>query len=527
MTATIPVSTSRSTNAASFDLSGYTRRRFDVVAADGRLAMLDPVYRRAITRLDPLAFALVYLRKHLTNASGDVTLSDAHLEWIERAESWANGPLTVPAVDRHAEIAPRETGKSTWWFLILPLWAAAHGHIGFAAAFADTADQAESHLASFKAELDDNQLLKADYPLLCRPKTRGRGTVAADRVSLYHSASGFVFAARGIDSGSLGLKVGDKRPDLLILDDIEPDESRYSAALAKKRLGTLRDAILPLNIYAHVVMVGTVTMAGSIIHQLVKVAQGVKADNVNGVDPYAWIEEEHIKPHHYAAIVTDLDGEPRSIWPGKWTLAYLLGIRHTRSYAKNYANDPLGADGDYWTSDDFTRQAHLLGVSHVVVSVDPNVTQRASSDYTGVSVVGWSPSLNQVIVLEARRVKKSPDALRLDVLDTIERHGAGLVLVETNQGGDLWLKIFWGMPVKVKTKHQSEPKEVRAADALRLYQRGRVLHVPGLDDLEGEMIAFPKAPNDDMVDATGTAIRYFLSRNPKRAATSSTASYAG
>jgi len=495
------------------DLDTYTHNRFDLKAADGSLAIQSAAYRVALTRDDPLAFALVYLRRHLVGVTGEVTLSDAHLRWIEHATQWVDSPVVEPASDRTAEVAPRETGKSTWWFLILPLWAAAHGHISFAAAFADTTDQAEGHLASFKAELDENQILRADFPKLCAPKTRGRGTVAGDRVSFYHAASGFVFAARGIDSGSLGLKVGDKRPDLIILDDIEPDESRYSAKLALKRLGTLRDAILPLNIYAHVVMVGTVTMAGSIIHQLVQHANGVKE-----TDDTAWIREERITPHHYPAIVTDDEGEPRSIWPGKWTLAFLNSIKHTRTYAKNYANDPLGRDGDYWTSDDFTRLAELAGVTRVLVSVDPNVTQKASSDFTGIAVVGWSPSLNKCVVLEARRVKKAPDALRLDVLATIERTGAGLVLVETNQGGDLWLKIFWGMPVNVKTKHQSEKKEIRAADVLNHYQRGRVVHVPGLDDLEGEMVAFPLAPNDDLVDAVGTGVRYFLTRSKAKVA---------
>jgi hypothetical protein len=42
-----------------------------------------------------------------------------------------------------------------------------------------------------------------------------------------------------MDSSNLGLKVGDARPDLLILDDIEPHEARYSAGLKAKRLDTL------------------------------------------------------------------------------------------------------------------------------------------------------------------------------------------------------------------------------------------------------------------------------------------------
>jgi hypothetical protein len=67
--------------------------------------------------------------------------------------------------------------------------------------------------------------------------------------------------------------VGEKRPDLIILDDVEPSESNYSAYLAEKRLSTIQNAILPLNEWARVVWVGTVTTDGSLIHQAVKSTQ--------------------------------------------------------------------------------------------------------------------------------------------------------------------------------------------------------------------------------------------------------------
>lgn len=464
-------------------------------------------YRRRVTENDPLLFALLYLRKHLTDKTTNTrSLSRVHVEWAESAKTWAT-PVTKPASSRTAEVAPREMGKSTWWFLLLPMWAAAHRHVNFTAAFADTEQQAQTHLASFKRELENNALLRADYPDLVAPKTRGRGTVEADRVSLYHARSGFVFAAAGMDSSNLGMKVGDQRPDLIILDDIEPHEARYSAALAKKRLATLREAILPLNIYARVILVGTVTMVGSIVHQVVKHSRG-EVDDEN-----AWVAEERITARHYPAIITKNSGKRASIWPAKWPLAFLESIEGTRQYAKNYANDPLGADGDYWTLEDFVR-APLENITHVLIEVDPAVTTKKSSDFTGIAVLGYSALTKKVVVLEARQVKKGPDDVRIDVINTINRWNAGLVRVETNQGGELWAKILWGLPVKLKLMSNSLPKEVRAADALVHYQRGRVLHDPDakLADLEGQMVAFPNAPHDDMVDAVGNGVRYFLSR---------------
>lgn len=491
----------------------------------GRSAEACSAYRVEVTREDPLAFALLYLRHHLKGKGDDarVTLSEVHLAWVESAKAWST-PAAEPYAYRRAEVAPRETGKSTWWFLILPLWAAAHGHARFAAAFADTSSQAETHLASFKAELDANALLRADFPDLVAPKTRGRGTVEADRVSLYHARSGFVFAAAGMDSSNLGMKVGAQRPDLIILDDIEPHEARYSEPLAKKRLDTLTSAILPLNIYARVVAVGTVTMQGSIMHQLVEAAKP-------GGKPEPWVADERFEARHFPAIIANDDGTRRSAWPSKWPLEFLESIEHTRSYLKNYANDPLGADGPYWSPDDFTRGA-LPGTTRRLLSIDPAVTSKASSDFTGLAIVAWQPppagskAPGRCIVEHAAEVKLGPDALREHVVKLIERHDVGLVIVETNQGGDLWPRILWGLPVKVKPVHQSVKKEVRAASVLAHYQRGRVLHVEGLTRLEAQMTAFPNAPHDDMVDAVGSGVAYFLDRAKRRKAGTEVAAYA-
>tara|TARA_B100000700_G_scaffold313331_1_gene398196 strand:+ start:1331 stop:2884 length:1554 start_codon:yes stop_codon:yes gene_type:complete len=490
-------------------------------------------YRRRVTRDDPLLFALLYLRRHLTAPDGTRSLSAVHVEWAETAKAWRASQVE-PMTSRRAEVAPREMGKSTWWFLLLPMWAAAHGHVRFAAAFADTDTQAQTHLATFKAELDTNALIRSDFPDLVEPKTRGRGTVMADRVSLYHARSGFVFAAAGMDSSNLGMKVGDRRPDLIILDDIEPHEARYSAELARKRLATLREAILPLNIYAHVILVGTVTMQGSIVHQIVKANRG-EVDEGEGDEGNRWVLVERIVARHHLPIVVDDGGMRRSVWPEKWPLAFLESIERTRQYAKNYANDPLGADGDYWQIDDFERlpAAPLLPlITHEVISVDPAVTSKESSDATAIAAVGWSREAGKCVVYEATALRLPPDDVRLKVLASAERAlargHAVLVIVETNQGGELWSRILHGLPFRVKTYTVSAPKQVRAADALDHYQRGRVAHVrnaPGVRDAEGEMVAFPRAPHDDRVDAVGAGVRYFLSRGKRARAGAESVAY--
>lgn len=495
---------------ATFDLGAYLAR----FNAEALLRSAD--YRRAVSRVDPLAFALIYLPHHLRGAEtgGQITLSEFHLDLIEQAKRWVV-PDELPAQHRDAYVAPRASGKSTWLFLTLPLWAAAHGWRKFIAAFADSAAQAEMHLASFKHELDANVVLRADYPDLCTPARRPRGAVQADRAGMLVTKAGFTFAAKGVDSASLGMKVGEKRPDLLILDDIEPSGSNYSAFQKEKRLATLVDAILPLNVYARVVLSGTVTMPGSIVHDL------VKTRTLPGEETAEWVSAEGFTCHYYPAILDNGDGTERSIWPAKWPLSYLEGIRRTRAFALNYMNDPMGADGDYWTLDDF-RYDVPSAIARRLLSIDPATTTKTTSDFTGLAVVGYDPTVQRCAVLHAAQRKLPPGQLRAHVLTLIERFDIGGVLIEVNQGGDAWGQILAPLPVKVVTVHQTEPKDVRTARVLDFYQSGWVAHDGPQRAFEEQAVAFPAVAHDDVVDAVCAGVNYFLKgrKRPQRAASS-------
>lgn len=167
-----------------------------------------------------------------------------------------------------------------------------------------------------------------------------------------------------------------------------------------------------------------------------------------------------------------------------------------------------------------------------MISLDPAVTTKDSSDFSAIAAVGWARSVNRCAVYEARAFKVGPDELRHAVIRFVERAvdrgHAVIVIVEVNQGGDLWKRILHDLPVRVKTYTVSPSKNVRAADALDHYNRKRVEHAAGMREAEGQMVAFPNAPNDDLVDAVGAGVRYFLSRDKakRQRAGATTVSYA-
>lgn len=483
--------------------------------------LAEPEGRRVLTRGRPLLFGLLYLRHHLASpeTAGEISFSQFHLDFYEKARRWAL-PDLGPAEIREAWVAPRGSGKSSTAFLVAPLWALAHGHRGFIAAFADSASQAEKHLSSVKRELDGNVLLRRDYPDLCSPAVRPSGSNLSDNRSLYVAKSDAIFSAQGIDSSVLGAKIGSRRPDLILFDDVEPSGSSYSAYQKEKRLATIVDAVLPMNDRAVVVLCGTVTMPGSIVHDAVKTVQHPEAPVAS------WVTDERFVAHAYPAIVTDsVTGEDASLWPERWSLDYMQSIAHTRSFRLNMMNDPMAADGDYWTSDDFRHGVPDAPLTGQLLSIDPAVTSKGSSDFTGLAVIAYSKPAGQALVRHVRAVKVPPgEELRSLVLRIIDAYPETTgILIESNQGGQVWRAILHHMPIPVKTIHQHEPKEVRAARLLNHYQMGRVLHEKPLPALEEQCISFPKGANDDLVDATGAGVQVFLGK--RKTASASSAAY--
>lgn len=371
-------------------------------------ALDSPAGRREATRYEPFLFALLYMPQFFVlntpNADtaseyGGITLSQFHVDAFISGEEWAI-PATQTRQDRDGWVAPRESGKSTIFFTVLPLWAAAHLHRRFIAAFSDSDDQVQKHLAKFHEQVDHNAALREDFPDLCRPMRRANGNAVNDNKNEYTAESGFTFSAHTIDGKVVGLvNYENIRPDMLVLDDIEPSEDKYSVAMKNKGVNRLRDKILYLNEFARVVLVGTVTMAGSIMHDVVQsvLNPGHIPTEPTPNNPHCfgtlvpdWVREQNFRGHYYPALSVDpRTGGLQSLWPEKWPVEELRPRLGTNDFMKNMQNNPVG-DGDFWESGDITY-GRLAGCTVTMLSIDPAVTATATSDYTGLAVIRHQP----------------------------------------------------------------------------------------------------------------------------------------
>jgi phage terminase large subunit-like protein len=128
-------------------------------------------------------------------------------------------------------------------------------------------------------------------------------------------------------------------------------------------------------------------------------------------------------------------------------------------------------------------------LARVVVAIDPAVTSNAESDMTGIVVAGIDISGNS-FVLEDATDRYTPEQWATKAVDLYFKYSADRIVAERNQGGDMVRHTIQTVNevIPIRLVHASRGKFARAEPVSSLYERGKVKHVRGLDELENQMV---------------------------------------
>ncbi len=191
--------------------------------------------------------------------------SDDHLKVIAKIEQAVlEGGLFAMAM-------PRGSGKTSLCETAC-LWALVYGHRGFVALVGSDEEHAAGMLESIKAELENSEILGADFPEVCHPIRSLEGIHQRASGQLYQgkqthigwtareivlptisgsTASGSIIRVAGITGRIRGMKHKrvdgvSVRPSLVLIDDPQTDESARSPSQCANRERILAGAILGL-----------------------------------------------------------------------------------------------------------------------------------------------------------------------------------------------------------------------------------------------------------------------------------------
>jgi phage terminase large subunit-like protein len=149
-----------------------------------------------------------------------------------------------------------------------------------------------------------------------------------------------------------------------------------------------------------------------------------------------------------------------------------------------------GSDGALWNYDIIARVAEAPHLVTVVVAVDPAGTAHATSDLTGILVLGLGED-GKIYVLADKSGRYSPEQWRRVVVQAYEDYNADAVVAEVNFGADmvaanLRTSDIGIRPVFVPVR-ASRGKAIRATPVVGLYEQGRGKHVGTFPELEVEL----------------------------------------
>lgn len=229
------------------------------------------------------AFCRTYLPAHFRDKPSAMHLEIARLLEAACAEGGRGTRLAIAA--------PRGHAKSTLVSLGYVLWCALYGREPYIVMLSHTVDQARDLLSHVKAELTGNPLLQEDFPEICAPDRLALIRWRRDEIILPPSAPGITpgitpatgpgsggrgdllrgvkITALGSDTKIRGRRHRDRRPSLIIADDLENESEVRSAEQREHKREWFERAVLQAGTAdTNFIVVGTVLHYDSLLARL-------------------------------------------------------------------------------------------------------------------------------------------------------------------------------------------------------------------------------------------------------------------
>lgn len=191
-----------------------------------------------------------------------------------------------------------------------------------------------------------------------------------------------------------------------------------------------------------------------------------------------------------------------ALWPERYNIDELNDIKSTmlkRLWLALYQQKPRkDEEGALWNYDMFKYVDEYPDLQRIVVAIDPAVTNKSSSDETGIIVAGKSAA-GFAYVLDDRTCKDTPNGWAKKAVAAYKKYKADRIVGEVNQGGDMVEStirtVDW--TVSYKAVRATRGKQIRAEPVAALYEQGKVFHVGEFEKLEDELTTWsPETSND-------------------------------
>ncbi len=425
--------------------------------------------------------------------------------------------------------APRGNAKSTIVSMALIIWVSLYKHKRYTLLVSDTADQADDFLSNVKTEFENNDQIIDDFGLMQGEVWTSSNIILANEVRIQSLGAGKKVRGR---------RHMQFRPDLIVCDDLENDESVVSQDQRKKTDSWYKRALSKAGAeYTDKIVVGTVIHPDSLLAKLLK-NPAYLSHKYRAV-----IEFSHSpKWDEWEALVTNLDNPTRLadarafyethkdemlegtsvLWAKKEDYYSLMLQRIAdgpAAFSSEKQNEPINDDDrrfeESWIH--YYDDAELIGKDLFIVGyVDPSMGKKGG-DYSAIIVIAIDVN-GQIYVLVADIQRRDPELIISDSISIQRQVHMQVLGVEIVAFQEYFKNNF----VKAVQALEEEDKrlslsvrgvKVNTDKILRIQslqpdiKSGRIKFKREHTKLIEQLVGFPTADHDDGPDALAGAVQ--------------------
>ena len=389
----------------------------------------------------------------------------------------------------------RNSGKSTIWSLSYVIWSIISNRVKFAVVMSKNQQKARTLFGHIKAELESNTLLRGDLgPFKEEPSTWNAASLQLERY-------GAKISAYSVEQSIRGIRHLNYRPGLIVLDDIEDQESVKTQEGRDKIDQWLSGDIIPAgDRNTRVVVIGSILHLDSIIPRLQK---RIDANKINGAyRSYPIVDDagRPTWPEKFPTAESIEKEKMRGITDREWTIEYLLQpvidedqvIRE--EWIQYYDKEPTNTHPRYW----FTA-----------TGVDLAISENTKADFTAM--------VSGVVTKEDDDWKLNilpyPVNEHMDSSKTTEKAVHLSLALGNGQSTEMYIEDVGFQKAIIEMIRQrgivvegvspgGTDKRARLASIAMSIKRGQVLFPRrGAEQLIRQLVGFGVEKHDDLVDA--------------------------
>lgn len=388
----------------------------------------------------------------------------------------------------------RGHAKSTHLDLLIPLWLKIQQprQINVMVLVSKSEDMAKRLLGDLQAELEYNKAFHKDFGDQVASGTWADGE--------FRTADGCLFVALGRGQSPRGLKDRGRRPDYIVIDDIDDDELVRNQSRVKNALNWCLEALA-----------GTMAMGRG---RFIMVGNRIGKDSI--------LSRFAERPGVFHTVVNALDKRGLPTWHENYTLDEIRIMRDfigERRFQKEYMNNPI-SEGTVFQQKHirYGKMLELKLYKTLICYTDPSFKDSRTSDYKATMLLGKAPN-GEYHLLKAYAGQTSVVEMvnwHYQIHSFIDGRVPVMYFMESNFLQELLLEEFRkagnaiGMQIPIRGDARKKPDKFSRIEAMSpLFERGLVIlnvnekDSPGMQVLEDQLLMFERGSktNDDAPDA--------------------------